>query len=83
MWFDQKMRTKMNDFGVRDDKVLGEGPLLYGDFMVPNTDNKIYEEIVDNQKVRERTYFYIQIVQNQRFYIQLYMKVKCHKLSMI
>ena len=41
----------MTDFGVKDSEVLGEGPLLYGDFMVPNADNKIYEEIMDQQKV--------------------------------
>ena len=52
LWFDQKMRSKMKDFGVQDSKVLGEGPLLYGDFMVPNSDNKIYEEILDQAKVR-------------------------------
>ena len=52
LWFDKKMRSKMADFGVEDNEVLGEGPLLYGDFMVPNTDNKIYEEITDQQKVR-------------------------------
>ena len=52
LWFDQKMRSKMKDFGVQDSKVLGEEPLLYGDFMVPNSDNKIYEEILDQAKVR-------------------------------
>lgn len=41
----------MADFGVKDSDVLGDGPLLYGDFMVPNSDAKIYEEIVDQQKV--------------------------------
>jgi dynein heavy chain len=51
LWFDQKMRSKMADFGVKDSKVLGEGPLLYGDFMVPNSDTNIYEEIVDQQKL--------------------------------
>ena len=51
LWFDKKMRSKMADFGVEDSEVLGEGPLLYGDFMVPNTDNKIYEEILDQEKV--------------------------------
>lgn len=50
-WFDEKMRSKMTDFGVKDNVVLGEGPLLYGDFMVPNADNKIYEEILDQEKV--------------------------------
>ena len=52
LWFDQKMRSKMTDFGVKDSGVLGEGPLLYGDFMVPNSDAKIYEEVVDQQKVK-------------------------------
>ena len=41
----------MTDFGVKESEVLGDGPLLYGDFMVPNADNKIYEEIMDQQKV--------------------------------
>ena len=53
LWFDDKMKSKMTDFGVDAGEVLGEGPLLYGDFMVPNTDNKIYEEILDQQKVYE------------------------------
>ena len=53
LWFDQKLRSKMADFGVKDGEVLGEGPLLYGDFMVPNSDTKIYEEIVDHPKVRQ------------------------------
>ena len=56
MWFDQKLRDKMTDFSVKDSDVLGEGPLLYGDFMVPNSDNKIYEEIVDQQKVHYTKY---------------------------
>lgn len=50
-WFEEKLQGKMADFGVKAEEVLGEGPLLYGDFMVPNSDNKIYEEIMDQQKV--------------------------------
>ena len=50
-WFEQKLRAKMADFGVKDKKILGKGPLLYGDFMIPNVENKVYEEIVDKQKV--------------------------------
>ena len=39
------------DFELDSKEVLGSGPLLYGDFMVANTDNKIYEEITDIDKV--------------------------------
>ena len=39
------------DFELEAEEVLGIGPLLYGDFMVANTDNKIYEEITDIVKV--------------------------------
>ena len=42
----------MADFGVKDSDVLSEGALLYGDFMVPNSDTKIYEEIFDKEKVK-------------------------------
>ena len=51
LWFEEKLQSKMADFGVKAEEVLGEGPLLYGDFMVPNSENKIYEEIMDQQKV--------------------------------
>ena len=44
-------------FNLRDlsepGEVLGEGPLLYGDFMMPSTDNKNYEEITDMEKVEK------------------------------
>ncbi len=45
-------KAKIADFDVKPDEVLGEGALLYGDFMMPNTDNKIYEEITDHAKVQ-------------------------------
>lgn len=41
----------MEDFEAKSDEVLGEGALLYGDFMIPNTDNKFYDEITDHEKV--------------------------------
>ncbi len=49
------VQAKMADFDVKSDEVLGEGVLLYGDFMMPNTDNKIYEEITDQEKVHFAT----------------------------
>ena len=51
-WFQDLLRNKLSeDFSIKPEEVLGDGPLLYGDFMVPNTDNKIYEEITDHDKV--------------------------------
>ena len=50
-WFEGLLSSKMADFGVQTEEVLGEGPLLYGDFLIPNTDNKVYAEITDREKV--------------------------------
>ena len=51
-WFQQLISKTMNaEFSVEPGEVLGEGPLLYGDFMMPNTDNRNYEEITDVEKV--------------------------------
>lgn len=51
-WFQKLLQSRMSkDFDVDSAEVLGTGPLLYGDFMVANTDNKIYEEITDIDKV--------------------------------
>ena len=51
-WFQKLLQSRMSkDFDVDSAEVLGTGPLLYGDFMVANTDNKIYEEITDLDKV--------------------------------
>ena len=51
-WFQQLIRKTMSaEFSVDPCEILGEGPLLYGDFMMPNTDNKNYEEITDTEKV--------------------------------
>lgn len=51
-WFQELLRKHMSsDFQVDPTKVLGSGPLLYGDFMLANTDNKLYEEITDVDKV--------------------------------
>ena len=52
-WFQKLLQTCMSKhFELDSSQVLGTGPLLYGDFMMANTDNKIYEEITDLDKVR-------------------------------
>ena len=51
-WFQKLISKTMNaEFSVQPGEIVGEGPLLYGDFMMPNTDNKNYEEITDMEKV--------------------------------
>ena len=41
----------MTDLGVDHKEILGDVPVLYGDFMNPNADPRLYEEIIDVTKV--------------------------------
>ena len=51
-WFINVMKEKMTTaFNVLYEDVVNTVPLVYGDFMIPNTDNKIYAEITDYDKV--------------------------------
>ena len=51
-WFKELLDKRMvEDFQADPKEVIGDGPLLYSDFMTPNTDNKIYELITDREKV--------------------------------
>ena len=51
-WFKELLDKRMvEDFQADPKEVIGDGPLLYSDFMTPNTDNKIYELITDHEKV--------------------------------
>lgn len=51
-WFQQLLRGRLSDeFKSSPDDILGEGILLYGDFMAPNADVKVYDEITDYEKV--------------------------------
>lgn len=51
-WFQKLLHKRMSlDFQLDSTEVLGTTPVLYGDFMVANTDNKMYEEITDIAKV--------------------------------
>ena len=54
-WFEQLLDSKLSqDFASKRDAVLGKGPLLYGDFLNPNAEVKVYEEITDHDKVHLR-----------------------------
>ena len=51
-WFRQLLRSRLSDeFKSNPDEILGDGTLLYGDFMTPNADVKVYDEITDYEKV--------------------------------
>ena len=51
-WFQQLLKSQLSvEFKSNPDEILREGTLLYGDFMTPNADVKIYEEITDYEKV--------------------------------
>ena len=51
-WFISVMKDKMTaEFNVSYDDVVKTAPLVYGDFMIPNAENKTYTEITDYDKV--------------------------------
>ena len=53
-WFINLMKDKMtNGFNVVYDEVVTCVPLVYGDFMIPNVEKKIYAEVTDYAKVRD------------------------------
>ena len=53
-WFIDLIKEKMKtNFEVKFEDVVTQEPLLYGDFMVPNVENKQYIEIDDHTKVRQ------------------------------
>ena len=51
-WFQALLKEKMQGLGVESSEVLSsDRVLLYGDYMNPNADPRIYEEITDPAKV--------------------------------
>lgn len=52
-WFEDLMKNKMMEtFQAKFEEVTPTEHLFYGDFMVPNVDNKVYAEVQDEKKVR-------------------------------
>ena len=49
-WFESLLCSKMVDFGIDHKQILGDSPVLYGDFVSP-ADPRLYEEITDIPKV--------------------------------
>jgi len=52
-WFVDLIRDKMaSGFEASMDDVVKDSTMIYGDFMVPNAENKIYGEVPSFDKVR-------------------------------
>uniref|UniRef100_A0AAR2LEL7 Dynein, axonemal, heavy chain 1 n=1 Tax=Pygocentrus nattereri TaxID=42514 RepID=A0AAR2LEL7_PYGNA len=49
-WFDQLLQQYIQEFGCSFQEVVPHQPLLFGDFMVPGTDSKVYQLIEDREK---------------------------------
>lgn len=50
-WFDDLIKLMMVEWEVTFEEVVPFQPLLYGDFMSPGADVKLYELIDDREKV--------------------------------
>lgn len=50
-WFDQLLKSHMEQWDVAFDEVCIFQPILYGDFMSPGSDVKSYELITNEKKV--------------------------------
>ncbi|KAL7843672.1 hypothetical protein AOLI_G00251840 [Acnodon oligacanthus] len=50
-WFDQLLQQHIQEFGCSFQEVVPHQPLLFGDFMVPGTDSKVYQLIEDREKL--------------------------------
>ncbi|XP_036594745.1 dynein heavy chain 1, axonemal [Trichosurus vulpecula] len=51
-WFDKLMESKMVLWDTSFSEVCPYQPILYGDFMMPGSDARIYELIVDQEKMQ-------------------------------
>ena len=59
-WFTDLMEEKMSKgFQISMEEVVKESPMIYGDFMLPNADVKVYNEITDYNKVSQHLFITI------------------------
>ena len=55
-WFDDLCKSKMkSDFDATIEEIFHMEPILYGDFLSTNVENKVYAEITDHTKVIENS----------------------------
>lgn len=58
-WFVDLIRDKMaSGFEMAMDDVVKDSTMIYGDFMVPSAENKIYGEVPSFDKVRTENVFH-------------------------
>lgn len=50
-WFEELVKTKIKDFQCETSEVLNNSPILYGDFLNPSAEIKLYEEVTDHSKM--------------------------------
>ncbi|XP_030634236.1 dynein heavy chain 1, axonemal [Chanos chanos] len=50
-WFDKLLQARIEEFGCSFKEVVPFQPILFGDFMVPGTENKTYQLIEDREKL--------------------------------
>nr|XP_034961987.1 dynein heavy chain 1, axonemal isoform X3 [Zootoca vivipara] len=50
-WFDDLMKSVMSEWDTTFEEVVPYEPLLYGDFMYPGSDVKLYELIAEREKL--------------------------------
>lgn len=51
-WFDDLMKERLlKGFQTSMEEVVKDAPMIYGDFMLPNAEINIYNEITDYNKV--------------------------------
>ncbi|XP_029908318.1 dynein heavy chain 1, axonemal [Myripristis murdjan] len=50
-WFDRLLQACIQEFGCSFEEALLCQPVLYGDFMIPEADNKVYTLIEDREKL--------------------------------
>lgn len=50
-WFDKLLQEHIGEFGCSFQEVVPCQPVLFGDFMIHGTDNKVYQLIEDKEKV--------------------------------
>lgn len=51
-WFDRLLQACIQEFGCSFEEAVPCQPVLYGDFMIPGANNKVYTLIEDREKVR-------------------------------
>lgn len=59
-WFENLLGQKMEeDYGMKMDAVVTQRPLLYGDLLTPNVENRPYVFMDDHAKVSENVIFFL------------------------